>query len=109
MWCLPSYTLSALSLVFVLSGIFISCNHYNRFLGSNNDINMSCTLYTYIFYRQVTGSRWDHRTFQELQQHVHSAIPEQIAVLLLVLIVRGYSDRLMRDHHDLVYVGQSTH
>ena len=59
------------------------------------------------FNQQVTGSRGDYRTLQELQQHVHSAIPEQIAVLLLVLIVRGYIDRLMEDPHDLVYVGQS--
>ena len=47
---------------------------------------ISCQL-TYLIYTQVPGTRWDYRTLQELQQHVHSAIPEQVSVLLLVLIV----------------------
>ena len=40
----------------------------------------------HLFYQQVTGTRGDDRAVQELQQHVHSAIPEQVAVLLLVLM-----------------------
>ena len=42
---------------------------------------------TYLSHLQVPGTRWDYGTLQELQQHVHSAIPEQVSVLLLVLNV----------------------
>ena len=84
----------------------------NRILGLDI-INVSCSLACTSFYRQVTGPRGDDRTLQELQQHVHSEIPEQITVLLLVLIIRGFINHLMtegrKDHHDLVYVGQYTH
>ena len=37
---------------------------------------------------QVSWSRRHNRTFPELQRHLHPAVPEQGALLLLVLITR---------------------